>query len=230
MQPLRPGARLAAAAGLVRPGSRAADIGCDHGRLAAFLVESGRCPFVVAADLRPGPLEKARRLAAARGLEGRVDCRLGDGLSVLRPGEVEDIVVAGMGGETIAAILAAAPWVRRPGCNLVLLPASGQPQLRRWLCENGFALLREVPVTEGRYCYTVLQAAYTGERVSPGPLFCWLGLLRGQRGPAAKAYFAKLLRQLEKELRGRERAGETGLEGLRRLTEEIGKELAECRE
>lgn len=69
-----------------------------------------------------------------------------------------------------------------------------------------------------------------GERVSPGPLFCWLGLLRGQRGPAAKAYFAKLLRQLEKELRGRERAGETGLEGLRRLTEEIGKELAECRE
>lgn len=230
MRPLAPGARLAAAAGLVRPGSRAADIGCDHGRLAVFLAESGRCPFVVAADLRPGPLEKARQLVAARGLTGRVDCRLGDGLSVLRPGEVEDVVIAGMGGETIAGILAAAPWVRRQGCNLVLLPASGQPELRRWLCGNGFALLREIPVAEGRYCYTVLQAAYTGEQVSPGPLFCWLGLLRGQRGPAAEAYFAKLLRQLEKELCGRERAGETDLDALRRLADEIGRELAECRE
>ena len=52
-------ARLAAAAALVRPGHRAADIGCDHGLLTAALVGSGRCPFVVAADLRSGPLSVA---------------------------------------------------------------------------------------------------------------------------------------------------------------------------
>ena len=54
-------ARLAAAAAYVRPGHIAADIGCDHGKLSAWLAGSGCCPLVFACDLREGPLQKARR-------------------------------------------------------------------------------------------------------------------------------------------------------------------------
>ena len=54
-------ARLAAAAELVRPGQPVADIGCDHGKLTAVLAASGRYPKVIGADLRPGPLSKARQ-------------------------------------------------------------------------------------------------------------------------------------------------------------------------
>lgn len=230
MKPLRLPARLAAAADLVRPGSRAADIGCDHGLLAAFLAESGRCPFVVAADLRPAPLAKARALAAQRGLLGRVDCRLGDGLSVLAPGEVQDIVIAGMGGETIGQLLAAAPQVLAAGPRLVLLPASRPGQLRRFLAENGFSLQREDPVAEGRHCYTVMQAVYTGVQVAPGPLFCLLGLLQGQRSPAAALYFAGASRQLAARAEGLRAAGRPVPPELAALRQAVEREVEGCQE
>lgn len=230
IRPLDPGARLLAAASLVRAGRRAADIGCDHGKLAVHLIESGRCPYVVAADLRSGPLGRARAMVEERGLSDRIDCRLGDGLSVLAPQEAEDIVIAGMGGETIAEILAAAPWVRAPQYNLVLLSASSQPELRRWLCENGFALCCEIPVAEGRHCYTVMQATYTGRRFAPDDAFCLLGLLRGQRSPAAKAWFVLLAKRLRIQLEGRRSAGEENLTELTSLLWQVEKELSECPE
>ena len=76
-------ARLAAAYAFVRAGRVAADIGCDHGKLSAALAGSGRCPLVLACDLRPGPLEKARVTCAPYG--DKVQFRLGSGLAVLAP-------------------------------------------------------------------------------------------------------------------------------------------------
>ena len=92
-------ARLAAAANYVRPGRAAADIGCDHGKLSAWLAGSGRCPRVFACDLRPGPLAKAEKTCAP--WADAVECRLGSGLSVLAPGEASEIIIAGMGAEAL---------------------------------------------------------------------------------------------------------------------------------
>ena len=100
----------------------AADIGCDHGKLSAALAGSGRCPLVLACDLRPAPLEKARVTCAPYG--DKVQCRLGSGLDVVAPGEADDIIIAGMGAETIIEILEAAPWVFDARYNLVLVPAT----------------------------------------------------------------------------------------------------------
>ena len=84
-------ARLSAAAALVREGEAVADIGCDHGKLTAVLAASGKYPKVIGADLRPGPLEKARVTCAPYG--DKVQFRLGSGLAVLAPGEAEDIII-----------------------------------------------------------------------------------------------------------------------------------------
>ena len=84
-------ARLAAAAELVRPGQPVADIGCDHGKLTAVLAASGRYPKVIGADLRPGPLSKARQTLEHANCQDRAELRLGDGLSVLSAGEVGSI-------------------------------------------------------------------------------------------------------------------------------------------
>ena len=89
-------ARLAAAAELVRPGQPVADIGCDHGKLTAVLAASGRYPKVIGADLRPGPLSKARQTLEHANCQDRAELRLGDGLSVLSAGEVGSIVLAGV--------------------------------------------------------------------------------------------------------------------------------------
>ncbi len=175
--------RLAAAFAYVRPGHAAADIGCDHGKLTAALAGSGRCPLVLACDLRPDPLEKARRLCAPYG--EKVQCRLGNGLSVVTPGEVEDIIIAGMGAETIIEILEAAPWVRDTRYNLVLVPATKHSILRRWLARSGFALVGETLCQAAGRWYAVMNARFAGTGHEPDGLECLCGKTEGQPGFAA---------------------------------------------
>ena len=52
--------RLETVASMVTKGNRVADVGCDHGFVPIFLVESGISPSAVAADVRPGPLSRAK--------------------------------------------------------------------------------------------------------------------------------------------------------------------------
>ena len=126
-------ARLSAVAALVREGRRVADIGTDHALLPVWLVRTGRCPAAVASDIRQGPAAAARRQVEKAALSDRISVRVGDGLAPLAPGEAEDIVIAGMGGETVAEILAAAPWVRNKAYHLVLQPMSKPEKLRQFL-------------------------------------------------------------------------------------------------
>ena len=125
-------ARLTAAAELVLPGKPVADIGCDHGKLTAVLAASGKYPRVIGADLRPGPLAKAEQTLEYAGCKDRAELRLGDGLSVLSPGEVSTIVLAGVSAQTTWEIIEKAPWVSAPGGpRLVMVPATRHSDLRR---------------------------------------------------------------------------------------------------
>ena len=154
-------ARLTAAAELVRPGQPVADIGCDHGKLTAVLAASGKYPKVIGADLRPGPLAKARQTLENAGCLDRAELRLGDGLSVLSAGEVGSIVLAG-----VSAV---------GGPRLVMVPATRHSELRRWLWQHGFALVADRPVQAAGRWYAVMAAEYTGEVIEPTFTQCLLG-------------------------------------------------------
>ena len=52
--------RLSLCASFVPAGAKLADIGTDHGYLPIWLAKTGRVIHAVAADLRPGPLERAK--------------------------------------------------------------------------------------------------------------------------------------------------------------------------
>ena len=182
-------ARLACAAALVREGQAAADIGCDHGKLTAYLAAGGRCPRVIGTDLRPAPLARARQTLERAGLAQRTELRLGDGLSVLAPGEVGTIIVAGVSAQTTIDMLAAAPWIFDPqGPRLVLVPATKHAVLRAWLAQNGFALLRDCPVQAAGRWYAVMAAEYTGRReAEPSLADCLYGKTGSEPGGAAYA-------------------------------------------
>ncbi|MBQ7859614.1 MAG: SAM-dependent methyltransferase [Faecalibacterium sp.] len=169
-------ARLSATAGLCRPGLPVADIGCDHGKLTAYLACSGLYPRVIGADLRPGPLSKAVLAVKSARCEDRVDLRLGDGLSVLQPYEVGTVVLAGVSAQTTIEILQAAPWVFSPqGPRLVLVPATKHATLRGWLYQQGFALAADLPVQAGGKWYAVMAADYTGCPAVPTLAQCVYG-------------------------------------------------------
>ena len=176
-------ARLTAAAAYVRAGHPAADIGCDHGKLSAWLAGSGRCPRVFACDLRPDPLEKARRRCAP--WKDQVDCRLGSGLEVLQPEEADDIIIAGMGTETILEILDAAPWVADERYNLVLVPATKHSLLRLGLARRGFDLLDETLAYAAGRWYAVMNARFDGDCHTPDAWHCLTGKTPGQPGFAS---------------------------------------------
>lgn len=149
--------RLAAVAALVPQTARLADIGTDHAYLPAFLILNGRIDRAIATDIRPGPLDHARRTAAEYGLIDRLDFRLCDGLAGVAPEECDTITIAGMGGETIAGILSQAPWARE-GKRLILQPQSTQPALRRFLAQNGWNIRSEYIAREGGRWYPILLA------------------------------------------------------------------------
>lgn len=221
--------RLSAAALLVEPGSRVADVGCDHGKLSVFLAQSGRAAHVIAIDCREQPLARARQLVEKTGCGSLVECRLADGLSCILPGEIDTVVIAGMSGVTAAQILAAAPWVCRPGMRLVLVPASRAEDLRRFLAQSGFAVTRETAAVAAGRPYPVLAAAYTGRRFEPDELTCLLGALAREPGEAAEACRRKALRQLERRLAG-ETAGARYTDEERKALEKLRDEVkALCR-
>ena len=142
----------------------------------------------------------ARANIQAAGCADRVELRLGDGLEVLRPGEAQDIIIAGMGAETICEILEKAPWVRDPALRLVLVPATKHSILRRWLCREGFALRQEsLAQVSGRW-HAVMAAEYTGQAFEPTGDFCLMGLTKGQAG--WREYLAQQLVKLKKFCRG----------------------------
>ena len=169
-------ARLAAAYAFVRAGRVAADIGCDHGKLSAALAGSGRCPLVLACDLRPGPLAKAEQTLEHAGCKDRAELRLGDGLSVLTENEVGSIVLAGVSAQTTWEILEKAPWVfTARGPRIIMIPATRHDALRRWLWEHGFSFVADRPVQAAGRWYAVMAAEYTGEVTEPTFTRCLLG-------------------------------------------------------
>ena len=148
--------RLRMVADMLPDNVRLADVGTDHAYLPAALMLEGKIPFAIAADLREGPLSRAKETVQEYGLSGKIAFRLCDGLAGIKAEEVDAVSIAGMGGETIAMILEAAPWTREQNTALVLQPMSSMDELRTWLGRNGYTIKEERLAREGDTIYTAL--------------------------------------------------------------------------
>ncbi len=218
--------RLRAAADLVPSGVRLADVGTDHAYLPAALILEGKIPFAVAADLRQGPLARARATVRTWGLEGKVAFRLCDGLSGIRPGEVDAAVIAGMGGETIANILAAAPWTRERDLPLILQPMSSMPDLRAWLIGNGYRIVTEVLAREGELLYTALSVR-AGEEKPYAPAELWAG--KNRPDPLRGVWLDRWLDRAGRAISGLSQARRGDAEAKRQEWEQVRAGLLEMK-
>lgn len=218
--------RLRMVGELVPAGARLADVGTDHAYLPAALLLEEKIPWAIAADLRRGPLDRARATVGSYGLTGRVKFLLCDGLAGVRPEEVDAVAIAGMGGETIAAILNAAPWTRDRDVPLVLQPMSSMPELRKWLQDNGFRIDTERLAREGDTLYTALLVR-AGEMGPLTPAELWAGRNSGDalRGAWLDQWLARTGRALE----GMAQARGEGVPARRWVLEEVRDGLAEMR-
>lgn len=194
--------RLAAIAALVPEGARLADVGTDHAYLPVRLLLDGGIASAVATDVNEGPLQRGRETAERYGV-GTILFRRCDGLADVRADEVDTVVIAGMGGDLIARILAAAPWTKQ--AQLILQPMTAQEDLRRWLLENGYRIAKETLAQEGKKLYVILSATGgSSTPYTPGEL--WAGRqTQGEESPHRLAYLTDLIRRRRRALEGMER-------------------------
>lgn len=150
--------RLQAVARYVIPGSVVADIGTDHGYLPVYLVVNDVAPRVIATDRGKGPLSAASQLVSLLSLDTQIDLRLGDGLTVLQPGEVDMVCIAGMGGMAIRDILADNMDVARSLKRLVLQPQRNVSAVRHFLVENGWRIVAEDLAEDEGFYYEIIVA------------------------------------------------------------------------
>jgi tRNA (adenine22-N1)-methyltransferase len=162
--------RLLACAGHVSGKGIACDVGTDHAYLAAYLVKSGKCGFVIASDVKDGPLLSAKATIEKYGISDKVMLVKSDGLDNIPPDNVSDVIIAGMGAELICSIIEKAPWLKN-GVNLILQPMTRAPFLRRWLCQNGYETDAETAVKDSRFFYAIIKAHYTGISHTPDEVF-----------------------------------------------------------
>ena len=193
--------RLSLCAEYVREGSRLADIGTDHGYLPIALCESGRIPSALACDVNPLPLESARKNIAEKGLSDVIQTRLSDGLKAVGADEIDDVVIAGMGGELIAAILGDCAWIRDSEKNLILQPMTRHDALIGWLYENGFCIEEQGAVYDAKKYYTVMRVRYDGKRRDCGIFEAHTGKLKPD-SEAAVGFLNKCLNKLKKQEKG----------------------------
>lgn len=198
--------RLKLCADMVKGTGIVCDVGTDHGYLAADLILSGKCSRVIASDIKSGPLESAARTVEKYGLSDKIELIISDGLQNVSLDGVSDIVIAGMGGETIVEILKNCSEICRSNINLILQPMSKAEVLIKWLGENGFELYKEEAVEESGKIYVVVAANWSGKMHYFSESDAVAGLL-DKNDETSMRYLENQAKRLEKKASALEEAG-----------------------
>lgn len=182
----------------------AIDVGCDHAKLAIYLVQSGICKHVTASDVNEGPVNKARENVSRRTLMGKplsdyIDIVHTDGLFGLSDRNANRIFILGMGGEVISGILDRADFIKseenKGKIKFILQPMTSEDKLRKYLLSEGYNILDEEMVEDKGRVYAVMSVCFDGEIRYYSPAELLLGKHNIQKGGEL------FLRQLERRMR-----------------------------
>lgn len=152
--------RLYAVAGLVTEGASVADIGTDHGYVPIYLIKNKIASKVIAMDINRGPLERAKMHIIGHGLKGQIETRLSDGLKMIKPGEVDGMIAAGMGGSLVIKILEDSKEVVDYLSFAILQPQSEISKVRKYLHDNGLIIVDEDMVEEDGKFYPMMKVVH----------------------------------------------------------------------
>jgi tRNA (adenine22-N1)-methyltransferase len=154
--------RLLRVASYLPKGANFADIGSDHAYLPCFVCQNDPTAHAIAGEVNVGPLSSAQETINKYKLNDYVEARLGDGLSVLQQNEVNQVVIAGMGGSLIRTILENGKD-RLTSVNLIITqPNVDEKNVRNWFMENHFKIQEETILEENGHIYEII----VGKRVN----------------------------------------------------------------
>lgn len=166
--------RLKTIAELVPKETLVADIGTDHAYLPVYLIKNKIAKKVIAADINIGPLNNAEKTIEAYGMEKYIETRLGSGLNPIKQGEIDTVIIAGMGGLLIRDILKDSKEVVDTIKTFILQPMIAQDELRKWFSKNNFKIENERLAKEGNKLYEILVVS-KGEMIIKDNIYYEIG-------------------------------------------------------
>jgi tRNA (adenine22-N1)-methyltransferase len=146
-----------------------ADIGTDHGKLPISMLMNGKIKKAIFCDINEGPIAIAIKNINKEKLKGQYEIRIGYGIEKLEKGEVDCIVIAGMGGLLIKDILSKDLEKSNSYRKIILQPRSNQDKLRQWILENQLWIVDEELVREGKFICQVITLDTTNKVKSTHP-------------------------------------------------------------
>ncbi len=147
------GKRIDTLCSLLTKAKTFADVGCDHGYCSEYMLKNALCEFAILSDVSKGSLAKAEGLLAPYICQGRAKSVLGDGFYGV-PSDVDEVLIAGMGGSEIISILSDKKYGFMP-LRFVFQPMHDGEKLRRYIHANGGYIERDFTFADGKF-YEVL--------------------------------------------------------------------------
>ena len=194
--------RLKVCADMVSKGCRIADIGTDHAYLPIFLAKNKLISKAIASDINQGPLKIAKRNIYQNGLENVIETRLSEGLKNIDENEVDEIIIAGMGGNLISEILDKCKYKNRFNKKFILQPMTCEYDLRLYLCNNGYFIEDERAIFCKNKVYTVMMARYINHKLIFSETYYYIGRILKNYNEDARLYIEKQIRDLKNKKKG----------------------------
>lgn len=183
--------RLSAVADMVTSGNRVADVGTDHGYIPIYLVENSIIPKAIAMDINKGPLERAKEHIKEAQMESYIELRRSDGVSALKEGEADTLIIAGMGGGLVIKILSEGKKVLGSLKEYIVQPQSEVDSVRKFMQEKGYLIIEEkIILEEGKY-YPIIRAIRGCMTYEKDCFFSYGKLLLESKDPVLKKYLDK---------------------------------------
>ncbi|MBC5637230.1 tRNA (adenine(22)-N(1))-methyltransferase TrmK [Ornithinibacillus sp. BX22] len=148
--------RLRKVASYLPKGAHFADIGSDHAYLPCYVCSNDSTARAIAGEVNEGPLSSAIDTIKTYQLQDVIEARLGNGLAVLQQGEVNQVVIAGMGGALIRSILENGKDKLEKVNLIIAQPNVDEKNVRSWYMENGFIIEDEAILEENGHIYEII--------------------------------------------------------------------------
>lgn len=167
--------RLKVIADLVEDGSSIVDIGCDHGLLDVYLMQSKKHLKVIASDVNEKALANAIKNINKYKLENKIETVISNGLDNININSIDTIVISGMGTHTIAGILYNNIKKLKRVDTLIIQSNNDLDFLRYKVNKLGYKITEEILVSDAGIIYTVIKfkkgwAFYTKKQLYFGPI------------------------------------------------------------
>ena len=149
--------RLKVIADFVDDNSNLVDIGCDHGLLDIYLVQTKKNIKVIASDINKNALSNAVKNIKKHKLEDTIKTVISNGLDSIDVNGLNTIVISGMGTHTIVGILYSNIKKLKHINTLIIQSNNDLDFLRYKVTKIGYYINRETLVNDAGIIYTIIE-------------------------------------------------------------------------